>query len=229
MPKVNSKSNYRKSGSKMLKKTIRKEVNKIVNENIETKYHAITHTTSNQSSTALVTNLCVIPQGVNDFSRIGDEIKLSKLRLRFKLDADSNDVFNNFRILVFQWNADNTVDTINGPEMDKILNGYVDGATTSVVANSNMIARYEYDNLRAGKYTILYDKHHLVNTENKQSKVFNLEFSLYNDLRVKKKVSYKQSFANDATNALYLCVFSDSVVLTHPQLTYSSILTFKDA
>ena len=117
-----------------IKKTIRKEVKKIVNYNVETKYHGVSHTKASMSTTALVQDLCIVPQGVNDYSRIGDEILLSSVRLRFffeRANTTPSDAYNNIRVLLFQWNVDNSVDAITGPNLDKILHNYIDSASTS--------------------------------------------------------------------------------------------------
>lgn len=228
---VAKNNNSKSSKSQSLSRKERAEVNNIVKqqlaENIESKYKKTTTELTGVGTTASIINLCNIPIGTTDITRIGDRIDLSVLRT--KLFFESKAESDTFRVVIFQWHVDNTQDTMStSTDLQGVLSAFQSGTGTSANAVANLLDMYYVDNLKGGKFTIIHDKLYTVSTEDPVKHV-ELKYNLYKDRKTKKSVHYKGGSPASGYNLIYMAVFSDSTIAPNPEFAQQSIVTFKDA
>lgn len=196
----------------------------------DTEYKHYTYATStNLSTTSYWANISTVGQGVSSDNRIGYTIKPTSLILRYRVRGTdglvfSNDQYNNVRIMVVQWFSDSNNDP---PSMGRILENL----------GTAPVGCEQYNVRDKTEYNVLYDKCHKLettaayyNTTNSTAYTFT---SGTNTLRIKvyptRKINYRTGGSTSATTgSIWLFAVSDSSATPHPELYYSSKLTYSD-
>lgn len=192
------------------KRSITSVVNKILAKKAETKYFNYVEgiTTDYNGAVRRITN---IAQGLADYNRVGDQLTMSSITLRIALTNES-DVYNNCRLIIFRWNDD---DSTAAPVPGTLL--------TDVGYTSAPISPWVFDNMRSGKFKVLYDKLFDVNAELSTA----VRFPLKVHLKVKNNIKFVGGSANGIGHIYYLIV-SDSSTSTHPIFNVAAQMFFKD-
>lgn len=203
MKKYAKKRTYKKVG---MKKYVNRAITKALNSNIEKKYHDLWNVGGVSSTTAL-NKLTAIPQGTTDFNRIGDQCKLKNIQMRFQLACA--DTIQTYRLTVFRWNRDDAVSTPTAAILYQTIG-------SSISSNPN------WDNIRKGDFTLLYDKvitQTLANNANTFIKVFR---------KINSRIDFNGS-GNTGKGHIYIAMTSDSGVASHPVIDQYSRVVFTDA
>lgn len=228
---------YKKTVGKGLTPVQKKQVKKIVSSEIETKHFYDGVAPFAVSNAGVISQLSLVPQGVQVAQRIGDSINLQKLTLNFDCIASqatlgnwlAGDAYNNLRMIVFRW-YENTVSTF--PSVSDVLN--------TTTAAYTYLSPLNMDRIEAGIVHIVHDQTYILeNTPywngtttlfaSGQSSIHNtMNKQLYGRKLGKKKIFFNNN-ATTATNHLYLLCISDSSATPHPYAQYSFDLNYSDA
>lgn len=87
---------------KAIKKDVMKSTIKYVNNTRELKYYYSDFTSQECSTTGNIQYICNMAQGLTDLTRIGDKIQPVRIQLLMSVYADSSDVTNVVRLIIFQ-------------------------------------------------------------------------------------------------------------------------------
>lgn len=147
--------------------------------------------------------------GTSDINRIGDQIKLHSLELRFT--GNLADTTNIVRLIVFQWYGDDTNDS---PTASQLL---VSGGSQPY--NSP----FQHDGY--SKFHILYDK---IMTLSTYYPVKHDSVLIQLDARPIRQVVRYYAGATTGNNKIFLGVCSDSGTSSHPFIDYYARLNFYD-
>lgn len=201
----------------------KKEVKSMLKSNLEVKHHdlSVTNYPLDPAAALLspIQDLTVITQGLLDYNRVGDRIKLKTLQLRYYINCTSTNEI--VRLILFQWKDDSSIAAAPGlPLLEKML----------VVPSGNnaVISTYNHDTMSTGSISVLYDKSHTL-----------ADLGTYGApkiLTVKAKVHTKYMARNlqyvdggsQGKNKIYLFAFSNQAVPTST-LNYFTSITFTDA
>lgn len=205
---------------KKLTRYEKKEVVSLINKNIETKIFNF------QINAFAVSNLGVlgigatsIPQGISEFQRIGDDIKLMRIDFRVQWSPTlpvtaANDFYNVCRMIVFQW-CDQ--DTILLPVVADILDlgpsGFID-------VNSF------YNHNQRKSYRILYDRKVTLAIPATDPAA---TVSFKGSVKPKRHDVQYQNALVTGVNRIYYLAISDSGAVAHPLFSLNSRVHYKDA
>lgn len=204
-----SKKNY---GS--VSKPIKKYVKKVMSKAIEQKHTDATWTAVPQSSTcAFLAITSLITQGVQYLQRIGDKIRLKKLKIRVQLDAA--DSSNAFRIIVFRWKQDTS--TVAPTAADLLDLQYADGTQYCYLNPEGALVEKK-------PYEILWDKTYelILGTNTAVRNVFKT-------INLKDALLQFRGTSVNGVGHLYVMTVSDSGTATHPSITGVCTTYFTDA
>lgn len=219
-------------GSRKLTYRQKREVKNIIGRRIETKVAVTYQSGVSVTSSPGIYDLCSssywnIAQGTAQGKRIGDEIRLKKIHLRW--GALGGDYFNTMRIILFRFNGSNATAPVIGDILDGTGEEYV-------FAPLNWDTRH--------RYHIIYDRVIALNQTNTfnssgtaQSAVIDTSNSwkvmrpinLFGKKLGKKSVSWDAGSASTGEDHVYLLVISDSVITPNPQLFYTVQVFYTDA
>ena len=207
--KANAKSS-RTAAKAPVSKPVKTFVSRAINRNIETKEHYENSgaVASTFDRNGLVINLMSNnAQGTADNNRIGDIIKLMRLKLKLRMVVSGTppDVI---RIIVFRWKPMNT--TV--PTTADILRDYV-------VGQDYQNAMSHYNNKKT-QYVILLDKYFtMTNTGDSGIKIISKSINL-------KGIRAEFSGASNMTNSLYLMFVAEGVPTN--SYVWNACTQFKD-
>lgn len=184
----------------------RKEVAKVLNRKVEKKYFDVINTGA-LTNVSAINKLSSVPQGQNDSQRIGD--KLSLRNLQYTMEMSCADAFNRIRITLVRWNRDDLNDP---PTSGRIYQNL----------GLSLHSPFNFDSLRKGDFTILYDKVHNL--------VFGQDTTIKN---VKKLIKIKSgiNFNGGGTTGeghVYSVLTSDSGAVSHPAINEYTRITYID-
>lgn len=208
-----------------LSKRQKRDVTRLIHRNQELKYVAGSQNAAAVSSTATVVgNPFDVSQGDTDSQRDGDQLMWCG-HIDFRVSVTNSqgatgDIYNNVRIIIFQWHPNST------PSAANIL---LNGATGA----PDCYSLYNHD-LRQ-QFKILFDKVFVTagngnaattpntNIVNTGVKVYKIPLT-----KATKKVQYSGGGLT-GTNRLYIFQVSDSVLVTHPTVSWSLKTVFRDS
>ncbi len=197
---MSSSKRYKKpkrSGS-VSKQQVRSMIKSTVNKSLTNKFiltatgTTVTPTSINNSGTMY--SLDSVAQGSGNQARTGNNALVKEITYNGNFYADSTDVINNFRVVLFRWN-DNTT-AVAG-----------DLFTSSNYSTSY----YNIDNIATGKLIILADRFINTGTTAGGSKSVNIH------LKQNHRIQWNSASAVPAIQgALYLFIVSDSTAVPSP-------------
>lgn len=177
------------------------------------------------SSTMSISNTPFqIAQGVTDTDRVGDSVNLTgSICFRFNIVngiGATGDEYNNMRVTFVQWHPNSTP-----AAADIFING------PSGVAD--VYSQFNHD--KRQMYKVLYDKVYATvgNANAAQTPGTSaLQTGVITDyVSLKKAVKHIQYAGGGVTgtNLIYICLVSDSALATHPNITYTTKLFYRDS
>lgn len=186
--------------------TVKKEVAKVMDKKVEKKYFDVNNAGGVTNVTA-INKLSGVPQGQNDSQRIGD--KLSLRNLQYRLEMACGDAYNRIRITILRWNRDDNTDVVTAGRVYQNL-------------GLSLHSPFNFDSLRKGDFTILYDKvHNLVLNQDTTIK------NLVKTIKVKSGINFNAG-GTTGEGHLYTLLTSDSGAVTHPSINEYSRITYTD-
>lgn len=196
----------------------KKQVKSLIRNVQELKYHVTNASAVALSSSPALRDISAVAQGDTDQTRDGDRLQLcGKIDFHFSLlIADTTNII---RITWFQWKPGTT------PAASDI---YLNGPSGAI----DVYSTYSHDNRQM--YRILSDKMYNMVGNAATAQTCNttttqiVRKQRINLKKVRKMVQYGGG-GTDGTNKIYFFVFSDSALVTHPLITYSTKLFFRDS
>lgn len=197
---------------------------------IETKYGLFTTGVVNVATTGTLTKLTVIAQAVGQSARIGDQVRLKSMQVRYSITVGAPgllaaaDQFNTVRLIVFKWKID---DSVTVPTASDILNT----TTTTNLA----IAPHSWDTKE--KYDILYDSAHVVfNSPIWNGAAVTWQHGVGGTYATPREIQLRNLGLIDFTAAttsgvgqIYSLLLSDSAFAPNPTCELAGIFEFYDA
>lgn len=182
------KGYYKKKEKKALTKAEAKDVRKIVKYQIksqlapEPKYHSKNVLASagnlvTNGTAPLFVDLTDIAQSnpnASDSTRIGDQVKLQRLQVRYLIEALSTYTSGANRVVIFQWHLDNN---LTAPTTALLFMNGVSGTLDST-------SPWNEDSKKSDYFTVLYDRTH-VNVASADNDL------IYRDIKVRTKYAKK--------------------------------------
>lgn len=175
------------------------------------KYHYLT-LNSSVSYTGTVTDLSSIAPGTTDQTRIGDDLWLKNIILRFQVY--NTDVTNQMRIIVFQ-TKDRFTST---PAVSDILN------PTIVTAPSILAPLSDYFNDGKSRFKVLYDRNFACNSQGQPNLVRTVYIGKHKLAR--KKIEFFAGSSADKIGGIYVLAISNSSAVSHPGFDLVSHIDF---
>ena len=154
----------------------------------------------------LIFDLTDLTNGTTDITRIGNEITLEYLGLRFfyRQLSTSSMIICNARVLVFQWYPDTAVDS---------------PAISSILASTNYINGF-FNRENSGQYKVLYDQRMLLQNEPTSDNFSHLiDISLSSDIKGLRKTIHYNDSATTGTNHIFCMIVNDTTDATYRPLT----------
>lgn len=162
-----------------------------------------------------------IAQGDTDSDRTGDRVMLKKIYLRWNLVG--YDTYNFVRFMVFQWKPDNLISPIPGDILLPGSSGAID-----------FTSQYNHD--KRQMYKIMYDKVLTTVGDGSQTSLtvypYQSNFIHYNKKTLiipNKQLQYDGGSSTIGTNQIYVMAVSDSLVPTHPLVSYTMKILYTDS
>lgn len=205
-----------------LNKRQKMQVKRIVGQHIENKFIDTAASTLTGYTNAGSIGLFTMPANGNTVSaRVGDRIEVTKIELNYS--CVGYDTTNLFRVIVFKWNND---DSVYAPSVQSIL------LLADLVQDTAPLARYNWDNMKAGDFNICYDAVHSLSWNNAAaspgSNVIAKRIVLVGKKLHKKRLTLNNgAITGDGRYGIILV--TDSGVAGHPKANYTARIHFKDA
>jgi len=220
-----NRATFKKPMPALQKKQVRRMVRSGVNKNAELKYQYPGTNISQVpiSTTGYLTKIPFqIPQGDGDNTRDGDHLTwCGSIPIRWEVINATTDVYDHVRVILFQWHPNDTTP----PTVGNVL-------LLGPTGVSDIFSMYNHD--RRQDYKILYDRTvTTVQESNILAVPVDVNYTRYVQGTVSLKKARKQvQFLGGGltgTNQIYLLAISDSTAATHPLLTWSSKIFFRDS
>lgn len=207
-------------------KSVKKIAQSVVSKNVEDKYFEVSMaswaTNINYDNHPFV-DLCNQTTGTNDYTHIGDMIKLKAIRYRYRLRNTATTTTNAaicVRVIMFLWKQDNQVFT---PADSYLFQQYQPG-------NGMEISFNDWDKMKQNKdYRVLYDATHLLGPQGGN----NIASQIIADTG---RITFKNLFTGYTgstgmgKNHIYVTFFSDQgVPSTDIGYKYISRIEYEDA
>jgi len=187
----------------------KEQLSKAISSSTEPKIFDLTMNIANVTYAGTIIDLCPVPQGVTEVTRIGDELLPKRLEIR--MNFINADAYNMYRAIIFRWKQNDTV----APTVGGIIESSGPSTTQSVYVPLNVNTRSTFE--------VLYDKTFNTNAVSVANKFVKINLKL-----AKKKIEY--SFSSTAgQNKIYMLIISDSSTATHPTHIGYSRLIFTDS
>jgi hypothetical protein len=194
---------------------LKRKIQKVINSNLESKYWDSIND-SIISSSGLMIDITTIPQDTSDTGRIGDKLQWTKIS--GKLWMQAIDPVNAVRVIIFQYNED---DSAAPPSLSLVLKDLA----------FPIVSPYTKD---TGKlYTVLYDRvfwaeNDSVGHGSKIDHDNKLEIFPRSGNWAKRHVQFIGGSLN-GTGKIYMMAIANSPTTLHPTLQWGLRLNFKDA
>lgn len=206
-------------------KRVKKDVAKL-KSNIERKSVGETSpwTAVSTSATEIGLGPKLITQGTGQNDRVGNRITGKSVNVKMQLkigDGVSNDAYNQIRCIIIKYTTDDPADT---PNLSDILE------TTTASSEELMVSMYKRDS--DYRFNVLHD--HVYDLYWRNSSGFTAgsggapqirTFSFHKKLN---DLSIRYNNSGDPTTELLMFVVSDSGVVTHPEICYSTRFYYTD-
>lgn len=207
---------HRKSDSRFLKRPFtpsqRKSVKRMINFGRELKYFVAFETAVSISTTATVDDLFEPAIGDTDITRDGDQVTLRGIVLRFTLTG--GDLTNIIRIICFQWRADSALQAPN--------------AGNIIISTGDINSPLNHD--QRTNYRILYDKRFTTCGTTAAPTEATIRLGMVKQSAKNwAKTVYFDSGGLQGRNKIYILYLSDSAAITHPTISYRSLIEFNDS
>lgn len=207
---VYRKKRYTKNSSTLSKK-VKDAMKEAAFSTQETKHHRVEDLISFSSSGTLVELNTVDSQGVTSGSFIGQEIRQMGIRIRGKLSqADSSNVV---RLTIFTPSTAFEARLESGVALPNDL--YYLPTNWSAIREAHVKKTYLDTNMVLNQSDASNDKIKLL--------------KLWVDLKMKKFKYLEGITPATGSDKVYMLIMSDSALIPHPRLEYSSTLYYKDA
>lgn len=224
-----TKSNFKKNYDpevryqRKLNPRQKREVKKLIDVGTELYYQV--GTLNNQSITtvgSIIGTPFDIAQGITDSDRTGDSIHwCGTMEFRIRITnglGSTGDVYNNVRCIIFQYHPNTT------PTIGTVL---LTGASGVI----DFLSPYSHDNRQT--YKILFDKvFTTVGNNSSASNPYADNVTLYRSYKISlkratKKVQYVAG-TTVGTNRFFIILLSDSSLVTHPTVSYTTKVFYRD-
>lgn len=209
--------------SSKVSKPLRTAIKRIVRAEAaeEVKYwdtRAVTTTIGNNTDWYFQ-DLCLVPQGTTDTSRVGDSLKMRNLQLNYHLETGAGFKTSAFRIVVAQFNGDSVLST---PAQIAALLFHSPGIT----AGYDSLSHYQHDNVSAKKFNILFDKMYSSAGSTNTDAMFG---RVNIPLKYARKNLQYNGGATTGSDHLYIFALTDQPVASLDQFAYTARLEFTDS
>lgn len=227
MPRQKYQRNQRNQ-TQLVKKIVKKELAK----EIEFKDYNRASAPNSVTSGGVIEYLTNIAGGTNDSQRIGNEITIKSLDLRYEITAPGGDVTNIVRVILFR-------DMSAGPAVTPpvvattpigagVLQSQSDDPTPIVYITNGMQAIQPFLSENRDRYKILMDRVHTLGDSSNSSLPYRVVGSRY--IKKNMKVKYYDNNANSSDRgSFYLMFISDSSAIAHPVYTFNCKFIYTDA
>jgi len=215
-------------------------VNRIVRRREETKYHSNLRAYQTLGSVfgvneyAWCEDLTDVTQSTvaaSDTTRIGDEVEISRLKVKLAIQANDSAVAGVLgginRVIIFQYKADTPFSVTNRPTLAEIGRILAPGPTTLAGNEFNSLSHFNHDN--RGLFNILYDKsfRQMDATHYGDSTIITRSFDV-NLKRARKKINYVAGESNEGQYHIYILAVG-WYNTEDARLTYNARMYFKDS
>jgi len=178
------------------------------------KYFDSAITTVSPSTTAAVSSLTGIAQGVGVTQRTGDTLIQNRFFLNYNVVVANADVYSSTRVIVFRYRVNTSLAVPVG---------------TTVLQSSSDLSFYNFQ--LSNQYEILYDKVHF-NSGTATAPTASTYNGFYGEIPLGGNMAARtQEFSLASvfgSNQLYILYVSDSGIAPFPSLTYASRLIFTE-
>ncbi len=155
--------------------------------------------------------MCLVAQGDDYHERIGREIILRLLQVRFSLKTHANDTDSITTIMIFKY-----------VDMDSLLPTMVGTPATDVLVSASPLSLLHLTNKH--RYRVLYREEFIGNPDGRENWVRKVTLKLNN------KCSYDGPVDEDqAKGSIYMGVYTDSAVNNTPNFEFKSLLKYTEA
>jgi len=202
------KSSY---GSKKTYKIATRAAKKVLSKNVERKHFEVANTNVSISTTATVNALTYPTQGVGENDRIGNEISLRWVKLKYYLTVA--DTTNMIRMIIFQWHVDTA---IQNPGIGDIL--------LDPTSNYAIVSPLVDKEGKRRKFTILSDKVSTLATQG----TANTFKKVYIPKGFKRRLGFNSNNVTTGLDQIFMAVISDSAASLHPTMTWYTDACFTD-
>lgn len=193
--------------------------------------YALTSAIPLPSAGAIQASLCIPLQGTTSTSRVGSQIKMSRLTARWIIQGTTSaltgDAYNTIRLMVA------VVKVTNNQSAATFFTPSYFLQDTSTV-NTSMTSQYNWDNRK--NFKILYDKLIFVSDPAVAYANGDTNLPFMRKGKVNVKLNRTAQFSANTggstdveKNYLLMFAFSDSAATSHPTLIWQSRVTYRDA
>lgn len=196
-------------------KAVRSQIKRELRKAIEAKHfywHIVGQSITNAGSTYDVTEMI---QGTTDNERVGDEVRISSIQLKghvyLDINAGAPDSTNVVRLIVFQWHLDSQTQV---PAPSSVLH------PADVSAGIGALARWNETNRH--QFRVLVDRTFCCSRGGPNAHAFR-----YNLTKPTRTVKFNDG-AIHGEEKIYVMLISDSSVITHPVVSMTSQLNYRD-
>lgn len=197
-------------------KAVRSEVKRELRKAIEAKHQFGTLPQAAVEWGGFVGDLTPMAQGVTDNQRIGDEVRVSSIQLRGVVYNDGNgvtvDAENTVRLIVFQWHLDSQT---QAPGVSGILR------PTDLLTVAAPFAPWNETNRH--QFRVLVDRQFTLSKNGPNAQGFR-----YNLTKPTRTIKYNDG-ATHGEDKIYYALVSDSGADTHPHVTMTWAVNYRDA
>lgn len=198
------------------KKKLRKEIKTVIKEHekatTELKYLGYGAAAANIDNAAgNLWQMSSIAVGTGDSQRIGDEVCMRRIEIRYSLTAAT--VPRQCRVFVFQWNTAYD-STATAPTYQKLL------AASAYNTSNSCNAPYNHD--KRETFRVLYDRTHSLSGSSVQSSTIVIKKQL-------KKIKYFAGDTNYGTGQIFMFAVSTDNSLDRPVMSWMGRVYYTDA
>lgn len=195
------------------KKDVKKVLKQVEKADVETKYVGRSSASSSIDSSGNLWDISDIPQGLTDSNRVGDQVRVTDVELRYSATVAASGVPVQLRVILLQWN--DLYDATTGlPTYDDILT-----STYNATINACNSA-YNHDN--RGTFRVLSDRTHSLSASN----VTQAKITFRNVLR---KIKFHSGSTYYGTGKILLFMTSNDITLSdRPVVSFVTHLNYTD-
>lgn len=183
------------------------QVKRMIAANTETKTFSYASTPIAVGSTGTMQLLSAIPQGVSVIERVGQDIEVQRMIFRYSIELA--DAYNFLRFIIVRC-KDSGTDILTNDEL-----------VTFASTGYGYLGPVTY--LNRDRFEVLHDSGTLPVHAGQPIRTGAVE------INKKFKMTFNSSSIATMKNAIRVYAWSESVIISHPVLTYTTQIQFKDA